>query len=277
MPELPEVETICRCLRPHVVNKRITTVRTTVDRLRSHLDEPHLQAFCHGERVADVRRRGKHIIVELSQCKALLIHLGMTGAFRIRPQSAPFADHERVIWCLDDDTTWRFIDVRRFGDVRTSVLCAERDEPPELRDLGPEPLTEAFNASVLIAASRGRQRPIKNMIMDQRFVVGVGNIYATEALFRARVRPQRACRRIGPGTAERLVACIKQVLADAIEWGGTTISDFRSVDGTEGKFRLHLAAYGREGEPCPRCGDAATIRRCVQAGRSSFYCPQCQR
>jgi len=277
MPELPEVETICRSLCPQLVGREILDVRTTTAMLRLPLCVAALRDCCVGRAVVDVRRRGKYLIVELSGDCGLLIHLGMTGAFRIEPADAPASRHDRVAWVLSDGRVWRFADVRRFGSVQPCELPGAGATPACLQHLGPEPLGSAFTGDYLHCATRGRRRPIKNLIMDQGVVVGVGNIYANEALFRAGLRPRRASGRLSRAACLRLVAAVKEVLEEAISYGGTTISDYRQVDGTEGKFRTRLDAYGRHGEPCPRCGDGALIRRVVLGGRASFYCPRCQR
>lgn len=277
MPELPEVETICRALKPRLEGRTVQAVVVRTEKLRLQLDETALRDCCVGRTIEQIRRRGKYLIVELSDTRALLIHLGMTGAFRVCSQDEPVRVHEHVVWDLPGNSSWRFADVRRFGSVQPCMLSAPGTDPDCLPCLGPEPLGDAFTAEYLHAACRDRKRPIKNLIMDQNVVVGVGNIYASEALFRSRIHPRRASLRLSRETCERLVAAIRDVLTEAIAHGGTTISDFRQVDGTEGKFRLRLEVYGRAGEKCPRCGTRGDIRRVVLAGRSSFYCPRCQR
>ncbi len=276
MPELPEVETVMRGLVPHLVGRRITAVRATVDRLRLPVQAEILQRFSLRQQVVSLRRRAKFIVVQFGNHSGLLLHLGMTGAFRICPRNEPLRTHDRVVWSLDDGTDWRLTDARRFGSVQICPHLPPGADPPQLAHLGPEPLSDEFSPQYLHALTRGRAGPVKNLIMDQRRVVGVGNIYANEALFRARISPLRAGRRLGKASCIRLVAAIKTVLLDAIEAGGTTISDFRKVDGTEGDFRVEMRVYGKAGEPCPRCADGKRIRRRVQSGRSSFFCTGCQ-
>lgn len=258
------------------MDRQITSVHATVDMLRLPVDVRGLQESCVGRTIADVRRRGKYIIVELSDTSCLLMHLGMTGAFRVCPESTSLGVHERVFWSLSDGNAWRFEDIRRFGSVQTSILPAPGGVPACLDHLGPEPLSNAFDATYLAQATFGRKQPIKALIMDQRTVVGVGNIYANEALFRSGIHPGRQSGRIGPARLDALATNTKQVLEEAIALGGTTISDFKTPDGKEGKFRLSLQAYGRAGDDCPRCGPTAPIRRIVLGGRATFYCPHCQ-
>lgn len=276
VPELPEVETVRRALRPHLRGRGITAVRARVDRLRRPVQTDDLRAACVGHRFVDIRRRAKYLIAELDGPRSLLLHLGMTGAFRIEPADTPDGDYDRVIWDLDNGQVLRFTDVRRFGTVVTCATSPAGIDPPELPGLGPEPLGPEFHSDHLHAVTRGRTRPIKNLLMDQAVVVGIGNIYANEALFRARINPRRQAGRLSHGSCGRLVHCVREVLREAIEAGGTTISDFRSVDGSEGKFRIHLDVYDRTGRPCSRCADDPPVRRIVQAGRSTYYCPRCQ-
>jgi formamidopyrimidine-DNA glycosylase len=277
MPELPEVETVVRGLRPHLVGALLSEVTASVTHLRTPVDLPRLREICVGRTIRAIRRRAKFIVVELDGDVGMLLHLGMTGAFRIVPAEAPPTAYERVAWRLADGRSWRFLDVRRFGSVQVCALPTAGRDPELLDDLGPEPLSAAFDGAVLHAATRGRERPVKTLIMDQAVVVGVGNIYASEALFRAAISPQRRSASLSRAATERLAAAIKAVLTEAIEAGGTTIGDFRRVDGSEGEFAVNLNVYGRHGLDCLRCGLPAGIRRTVQAGRSSFFCPRCQR
>ena len=276
MPELPEVETVCRGLRPHLIGHVIQSLDVRTPRLRWPLDREELRRTCVRAKVLDIRRRGKYLIVELSDLRALIIHLGMTGAFRTCGPAEPVAAHEHMIWTLSSGTTWRFSDTRRFGSVTACKLPGPGETPTELDHLGPEPLAPEFDAGFLYRITRKRKRPIKNLIMDQQVVVGVGNIYANEALFRAWLRPRRAAHRLTKRHCERLVQGIKGVLAEAIDIGGTTISSFKAVDGSEGKFRTQLDVYGREGLPCTRCGSCSLVKRIVLGGRATYYCPKCQ-
>ena len=209
MPELPEVETICRGLRSQLVGRRILDISATVPSLRTPLRLDSLRSHCTGRNIIAVRRRGKYIIVELSDDRALVLHLGMTGAFRICPHDEPLAPHDRVVWTIDTDQSWRLEDVRRFASVTTCCLKSPNAEPDCLAKLGPEPLDAAFSGEFLRALCRGRKRPVKSLLMDQRVVAGVGNIYATEALFRAGLRPQRPSRSIGATACNQLVTHVK--------------------------------------------------------------------
>jgi formamidopyrimidine-DNA glycosylase len=276
MPELPEVETVVRGLLPHLLGAHIADVVATTDRLRRPVSLPSLRAACCGRTIMGIRRRAKYILIDLGGGSGLILHLGMTGAFRIVPETEPLATHDRIAWQLADGRSWRFRDVRRFGSVHACRLPVDGADPAMLAELGVEPLGSAFSGQVLHDTSRKRSRSIKDLIMDQSIVAGVGNIYASEALFRAGIRPQRCAGRLGRDACERLAAAIKEVLSEAIEAGGTTIADFHDVDGSEGEFAVHLNAYGRAGRDCPRCGLPAGIRRIVQSGRSSFFCPRCQ-
>jgi formamidopyrimidine-DNA glycosylase len=277
MPELPEVETVKRGLERAIVGATITGVDATVETLRTAVDLDSLRDVCIGQTVVALRRRAKFIVVVFGNARGLLLHLGMTGAFRVVPQTSPLGDYDRVMWTFADGRQWRFMDVRRFGSVQVCLTDVSKADPPAISHVGPEPLDDDFNADYLYAVCRGRSRPIKNLLMDQQMVVGVGNIYANEALFRARINPKRPSARVGRASCARLVSCVKSVLREAIHVGGTTISDFKGVTGQEGKFRTQLNVYGKPDAPCPRCGDRSRVRRAVQAGRSSFYCSRCQR
>ncbi|OGV84569.1 MAG: DNA-formamidopyrimidine glycosylase, partial [Lentisphaerae bacterium RIFOXYB12_FULL_65_16] len=261
----------------HLVGRTLTGVRATSARLRRASDVAAIERATVGRAVMDVRRRGKYIVVEFSGGTALLLHLGMTGAMRVCKSEAPRLKHEHVVWTLDNGAEWRFTDPRRFGSVVVCVLPAVGADPCELRDLGCEPLSPQFSARSLYAATRERRKPIKNLLMDQAVVAGVGNIYANEALFGAGVRPERAAAGLTEAECRRLVRAVKQVLRRAIRAGGTTISDFQAPDGSAGRFHVELAVYGRAGLPCRRRGCRGKVRRTVQAGRSTYHCPKCQR
>jgi formamidopyrimidine-DNA glycosylase len=185
--------------------------------------------------------------------------------------------HDRVCWTLANGRRWIFADVRRFGILVPVELCGPGATPELLSGLGPEPLGPEFTAGYLHGLSRGRSKPVKNLLLDQRTVAGLGNIYVNETLFLARVHPARPAGRLSQGDCEQIVRSVRQVLGDAIDAGGTTISDYRTVDGSEGRFAIQLCVYGRAGEPCPRCGIEARVNRQVLGGRSTFWCPVCQR
>ena len=260
MPELPEVETVCRALRPALTGRVIESVRTTVDRLRLPIDAAELTRHARGRAITDVRRRGKFIVTELEDCRALIIHLGMTGSLRICPDAEAAGPYERVIWTLRGGDSWRLADIRRFGSVQSTCLGAPGALPDSLAQLGAEPLDASFLPRHLHELTRRRTRPIKNLIMDH-----------------ARIDPVRPSGTLTRRECTRLLNGICETLQHAIAAGGTTIANFRSVDGTEGEFARELSVYGRKGQPCKTCGQRSAIVRLVQAGRSTFFCPRCQR
>ncbi len=275
MPELPEVETVRRALALHLPGARLAGVELRIDRLRNQLRSEELATRCVGQTIRAVRRRAKYLLVDFADGGGMILHLGMTGSLRVDPAGAEPLPHDRICWPLADGRVWRFNDPRRFGTVEVFADLAAA-EPLRFAALGPEPLGETFTADYLHGALQGRSASVKSLIMDQRVVVGVGNIYASESLFRAGILPTRQGGRVGRAACARLVAEIRAVLAEAIDCGGTTISDFRAPDGSEGRFTIRLEAYGREGKSCVRCGEGHPIRRRVVAGRSTFYCPRCQ-
>lgn len=270
MPELPEVETTRRGIAPHLQGQRVSTVVIRDPRLRWPVS-PALARELPGQRIEAVERRAKYLLLR-TQGHALILHLGMSGRLCIAPASATVRPHDHLDVALESGLVLRLNDPRRFG----AALWWAGDplSHPLLRQLGPEPLSDAFTGTGLHQQSRRRRAPVKAFIMDSRVVVGVGNIYANEALFLAGIHPLRAAGRIGLGRYERLVAAIKTVLNDAIGRGGTTLRDYVSADGSPGYFQLDLSVYARTGQPCPRC--AAPVRRAVAGQRGTFYCPRCQ-
>ena len=230
-----------------------------------------MERIVKGQRVLDVGRRGKYLLIRLER-GTLLLHLGMTGSVRILPAGTPAEKHDHVDLVLSSGNCLRLSDPRRFG-----ALLWTTDDPsvhPLLRDLGPEPLTEGFDGDHLYRLSRARRVAVKPFIMNAHIVVGVGNIYASEALFRAKIHPHRPSNRIALSRYRRLAGEIKQVLAESIEQGGTTLQDFVREDGRPGYFRQSLRVYGRAGQECPRCGGGIRMKQIGQ--RSSFFCPNCQ-
>jgi formamidopyrimidine-DNA glycosylase len=274
MPELPEVETVTRALRPHLLFRKIIGIDTHTPKLRTNLkfwDHPEII----GQSIIDVYRRAKYLIVELSGLQTIIFHFGMSGTCRIELQSTPLVAHDHVVVDFDNRQSLRFNDPRRFGLVEVHGIDSQGELPVKLSNLPPEPLEDEFDVHYFRSICRFSHRPIKALMMDQNRVVGVGNIYASEALFRARIHPLMPCHRLSIVRQHRLVQAIKIVLTKAIAAGGTTIADFQSVDGREGKFNLELNVYGKTGESCPLCDRA--IKRVVITGRSTFYCPKCQR
>lgn len=270
MPELPEVETTRRGLAPHLLGRRVLALDVRQPKLRWPVARELIERL-PGQRIESIERRAKYLLAH-TQAGSALLHLGMSGALRVLPADAPIGAHDHVDWRLDSGRVLRFTDPRRFG----SQLWQARGETHELlAGLGPEPLSDDFDGDVLWARSRGRKATVKVFVMDQAIVVGVGNIYASEALFAAGIHPRRAAGSVSRERYARLAREIKRILAYAIERGGTTLRDFISPDGMPGYFEQELFVYGREGEPCRVC--ATPIRSCVLGQRNTFYCPRCQR
>lgn len=278
MPELPEVETTRRGVAPHVVGRRIVELAVHEPRLRWPVAR-ELPALVAGLRVTQAGRRAKYLLFELSddegarEAPTLLLHLGMSGSLRVLPADAPRRTHDHLDFILDSGQTLRFNDPRRFGSLHH--VFGDPRAHPLLRRLAPEPLDAGFDADYLWRATRGRRVAIKQLLMNSHVVVGVGNIYASEALFRAGVRPRRQARGLGREEIARLVAAVKDVLAMAVEVGGTTLRDYVGADGSPGYFRQKLFVYERAGEPCRVCGSA--VRHFVQGQRSTYWCRDCQK
>jgi formamidopyrimidine-DNA glycosylase len=269
MPELPEVETSRRGIEPHIVGARVTRVRIRNRRLRWPVART-LDRDLPGNVITAVARRAKYLLINTAAGTAIL-HLGMSGSVFIVDHGAPAGVHDHVDIDFDSGKTLRFRDPRRFGSLHWSKAPLKHKL---LVSLGPEPLDDEFDARYLWQRSRGRRVSIKQFIMNAHIVVGVGNIYASEALFMAGINPRRAAGRIALRRYELLVAAIKEVLASAIMAGGTTLRDFYGGDGEAGYFRQQLEAYGREDEACRRCN--TPISAIVQGQRSTFYCKNCQ-
>ncbi|HEU4662959.1 MAG TPA: bifunctional DNA-formamidopyrimidine glycosylase/DNA-(apurinic or apyrimidinic site) lyase [Dokdonella sp.] len=270
MPELPEVETTRRGLAPHLVGRRVVELDVRQPRLRWPIPR-ELRTRLPGQRIEAIERRAKYLLVHTEPGSALL-HLGMSGSLRVLPAATPIGPHDHVDWRLDSGQVLRYTDPRRFG----SQLWQPRGETHELlAGLGPEPLSDAFDGDHLWTRSRGRRAAVKLFLMDQAIVVGVGNIYASEALFAAGIHPARAAGSVSRERHARLAAEVKRILAYAIGRGGTTLRDFISPDGVPGYFEQELAVYGRAGEPCRVCG--TPIRASTIGQRSTFHCPRCQR
>lgn len=261
--------------------RRIISVKQNRADLRFPFPENFAERVT-GQTVVRLARKAKFLIAELSSGEVLVMHLGMTGRFTVSGQRlADFqhetgtdAAHDHVVMVLDSDDTITYNDPRRFGFME--LWPAEQfGAYPRLTAMGPEPLTNQFSAAYLDEALKGRKTPIKSALLDQSVVAGLGNIYVCEALWRAKISPKRQARTIPGQRAARLAPAINDVIAEAIEAGGSSISDFASTSGNLGYFQHRFAVYDREGAPCPACG--STVKRLVQSGRSSFYCPACQR
>lgn len=271
MPELPEVEVSRRGIAPHLESQQITDVVVRDRRLRWPIPEEISKVI--GATITQVERRAKYLIIHTTQ-GYLIVHLGMSGALRVVPANTLVVKHDHIDLVLGSGWCLRFNDPRRFG---CWLYSAEHpaEGHPLLAKLGPEPLTDAFNVDHLYNMSRGKQQAIKTFIMDNHVVVGVGNIYANESLFKAGINPKRAAGKISRARYERLVPIIKATLAKAIEQGGTTLQDFTQADGQPGYFKQELMVYGRGGKLCMQCGGRLKEIRLGQ--RSTVYCAHCQR
>lgn len=270
MPELPEVETTCRGIRPHLLNHRVTAVEVREARLRWPIS-PALADELPGRTVVSVDRRGKYLILDCGDA-SLLLHLGMSGNLRIVPADRPPGKHDHLDLVLDSGACLRLQDPRRFG----AALWVPGDpgDHPLLKQLGPEPLSDRFDGDYLYKKAQGRRVAVKNFIMNSHIVVGVGNIYANEALFHCGIHPGRAAGRISRTRYRRLSGAIKEILEQAIAQGGTTLRDFVGSDGRPGYFAQELSVYGRDGSPCPRC--CRPIERRTLGSRGTFFCSRCQ-
>jgi formamidopyrimidine-DNA glycosylase len=271
MPELPEVETTRRGLLPHVVGRSIREVVVRNPNLRWPVPAD-LRQRLRGERVRDIRRRGKYLLLDFPRGH-LLVHLGMTGRFTVVPRQTAPRKHDHVDLVLDDGNILRFNDARRFGTMLWLDTPAE--EHALLRDLGLEPLDPKFNGAALRARARGRRVAVKQFLMNGEIVTGVGNIYASEALFRAGIHPSRSAGRISAPRWDRLAKSIRVTLERAIDSGGSTLRDFVSAEGRPGYFQHRHAVYARAGKPCPAC--KTKIRALRHGQRSTFFCPRCQK
>ena len=270
VPELPEVETTRRGLEPLIVNRQIKSVHIYQKRLRWEIPS-HLSDTLQNKTINKISRRAKYLLIDFNVGQ-LVMHLGMSGSISVVPTSEPLKKHHHFELKLDNSVSIRFHDPRRFG----SILWQRNNKQLNLlKNLGPEPLSYEFNDSSLYKASRGKKKSIKAFIMDSNIVVGVGNIYASESLFLAGISPQRKAGKISRNRYQVLTQCIKKILTDAINNGGTTLNDFSNVDGEPGYFAQVLSVYGRNNMPCNRCD--GTIKRIVQNQRATYYCSKCQR
>ena len=293
MPELPEVETVRRGLAPAMEGARFHKVEARRGDLRWPLPKDFVQRL-EGQTVEGLGRRAKYLLADLSSGDVLLMHLGMSGSFRVlreAGESTPgkyhhergkLIAHDHVVFHMGNGAVVTFNDPRRFGSMKL-VRRAELEQEPLLRALGPEPLGNAFDAAMLARACRGKKTSLKAALSDQRIVAGLGNIYVCEALHRARLSPKRRASTIATKSgapherAQRLVDAIRAVLNDAIKAGGSSLRDHRRTDGALGDFQHNFRVYDRDGKRCPTSGCGGTIRRIVQTGRSTFFCPVCQR
>ncbi|MEQ5869135.1 bifunctional DNA-formamidopyrimidine glycosylase/DNA-(apurinic or apyrimidinic site) lyase [Sagittula sp. NFXS13] len=283
MPELPEVETVRRGLTPAMEGAVIARAQVNRPDLRWPFPERMADRLT-GAKVLQLRRRSKYILADLSTEETLLIHLGMSGRMLVSGDPLgqfvhdhPAAEkHDHVVFDMENGARVTFNDPRRFGAMDL-LDTATAEQHPLLVQIGPEPLGNLFTEAHLVERLKPRNTPIKSALLDQKIVAGLGNIYVCEALFRAGIHPARRTRNIASARIATLVPIIREVLRDAIEAGGSSLKDFRQADGELGYFQHSFDVYGREGEPCRSLDCDATIQRVVQSGRSSFYCPSCQR
>lgn len=276
MPELPEVETICRGIRPHIVGRAIDGVAWSGKNLRTVVSIAAMRELLVGNRIDTVTRRAKYILVAMETGNLLVIHLGMTGNLGIFSPELEPSRHCHYRFLLSDGMELRYTDVRRFGSLQ--VLHADETSAVEttvFSTTGIEPFDSGFTAEYLLATARNRAIPVKSFIMTNQVVAGVGNIYANESLFAAGIDPRRSVSTLTRKSWEKLIASIREVLLRAIECGGSTISDYVNADQESGYFQINFQVYGREGEECRRCG-AAILKRQL-GGRASYHCPDCQR
>ena len=271
MPELPEVETTCRGIAPHIQGKRITAVEIRQAKLRWPMPDI-LSALLLGQSVLSISRRAKYLLLATAS-GTLLIHLGMSGSLRVVTNDLPASKHDHLDIIFADGTVLRFNDPRRFGSVLWTAEAIEQH--PLMKNLGPEPLLADFNGKLLYDLSRNRKVPVKTFIMNSHIVVGVGNIYANEALFTAGILPTKAAGKITLARYQVLADCIRDVLQWAIQQGGTTLRDFVNEAGKPGYFQQQLKVYGRTGLPCLSCGEA--LEEVRLANRSTVFCRHCQR
>ncbi len=274
MPELPEAESIGRALRRALTDRGIVRVEIFSPKMRTPL-APLEKAHLEGRTFTGVRRRGRYLIADLDDGRGVLMHFGMSGVVRVESESVPRRKHEHVFFYLDNGLIFRFECPRRFSLLEVCDLSAPGKMPAKLAGLGVEPLSGDFDGNYLYGQSRKRKTSVKCFLMDNAVVAGIGNIYTAETLFAAKVRPDREAASLTKKECHALAECAVSILTQAIADGGTTIADFRNVDGSEGKFVQHLHVYGKAGEACPVCGNIIQVIR--QSGRSSFFCSKCQK
>ena len=276
MPELPEVEVICRGIRPFLLKRIIRGIYHSGKKLRRDVPVAALEEELINNRVIAVERRAKYLLIHFDTSALLIFHFGMTGNLGIFSPDSPVAKHDHLRLLLDNETELRFNDTRRFGSI---IFISSEEQDTVKRDFfsttGLEPFADEFNGQYLQRLAKGRQQAVKIFIMTGRTVAGIGNIYANESLFAAGIRPSRKINRISRKKWNRLVVEIRKVLKQAISCGGSTISDFVNVSQERGYFQMNFKVYGRSGENCPIC--SAVIKKQTIGGRASYYCPKCQK
>ncbi len=274
MPELPEVEVICRGLSPLISGKTLVNMSTSGHALRLPMPETAIRQHILGNRVIKVYRRAKYLVIELNKGALLIFHLGMTGRIGIFAKEEKRQRHDHLQLGLDNDLELRFNDTRRFGSVQVFSAVELKTKQP-FANLGPEPFDRRFSANYLKKLAAKKKKPVKNFLMDNMVVVGIGNIYASETLFAARIAPLTPTGILTTEQWRKIIKESRRVLNRAIKCGGTTISDFVNTKGEAGLFQVELKVYGRKNQPCPHC--KTPIERTVMAGRATFHCPVCQK
>lgn len=272
MPELPEVEVICRGLAPNLVGKKIISASFSHEKMRLPLPKRQISTWIIGREIKRVRRLAKFILLDMDSSASLVIHLGMTGRLSFFPAATAPAKHDHARWLLDNGLELRFNDTRRFGSIQ--VLGPGANPTEVFGALGPDPFWPEFNAGYLADRAKTRTLPVKNLLMDNRVVTGIGNIYASEILHASGVNPATPAGQLRSSEWQKIITNSRLVLEDAIACGGTTISDYVNSRGEKGYFQTRLQVYGREGEACLSC--RGPIHQVRLGGRASYYCPSCQ-
>jgi formamidopyrimidine-DNA glycosylase len=276
MPELPEVEVICRGIRSFLIGHTVTAIQCSGKKLRHPVPMEAMQRTMVNQKIISVERRAKFLQLGLEKGEMLIIHLGMTGNLGIFPPTSPRAKHDHVLWLLDNSTELRYNDSRRFGSIQLLAADEVADrEKTIFKTTGPEPFGNDFTAEYLQNLAEGKSLAVKLFIMTNQTVAGIGNIYANESLFSAGIRPSRKAQEITLKEWGRLVIEIRKVLTHAIECGGSSISDFLNASQEKGYFQINFKVYGREGMPCTRC--STKIEKEKLGGRASYFCPKCQK
>lgn len=273
MPELPEVETVCRSLRPHLLGRTIERIEVREPRLRVRVDERQVQTLA-GKRVESVERVAKYVLLNLTDNNVWLFHLGMSGKLIATDRDTPRQKHDHIVVDLDDGRQLRYHDPRRFG-LAIATHADELGELSQLRHLGVDPFDERLSGEYLFGFTRASDRRIRDLLLDQQIVAGLGNIYANEVLAMVQVKPTTRARRLTRKQVTLIAAAIPELLHDAIQWCGTSFSDYRDADDKSGEFQNHLRVYDRHGETCRSC--PGIIKRVAIGNRSAFYCPACQK
>ena len=275
MPELPEVEVICRGLQDHIIGKRITAIFCSGKKLSLPVESALMHKELVGQRIIKLGRRAKYLLLTVENGAILIIHLGMTGNMGIFPEGSGLKKHDHACWTLDNGTELRFNDTRRFGAIQLlTSSSAKMQLKTFFAKTGPEPFSRSCSASYLQKRAAKRKVAVKCFIMDSHIIAGIGNIYANESLFRAGIHPSRPASTLGKNEWRRLLTIIRKTLKHAIECGGSTISDFVNASGGGGYFQMNFQIYGKAGEQCTQCQD--TIQKTIIGGRASFFCPTCQ-